>query len=85
MTRQQLNKKPWITSGIIKSMSKRDFYLHKSCSKSDEFQVFYYEIFKCYRNKIVALIVDKEKSTTLLDIFVNIRTTSTKYGKKYFA
>ena len=59
-------------------MSKRDFYLHKSfSSKSNESRVFYYEIFKRYIEIELVLFVDLVKSTTLLVIFVNIRTTFT--------
>ena len=55
LTKKQHNKKPWITSGILKSMQKRDFYLRKYLNcKSDEFRVLYYPSMR-YRNQIVAL------------------------------
>ena len=56
LTKKQRYKKPWITSGILKAMQRRDSYLRKSLNcKSEESRVFYYACFKRYRNQIVAL------------------------------
>ena len=56
LTKKQRSKKPWITSGLIKSMSKRDFYFRKFLqSKTEESRISYHNLFKCYRNQIVNL------------------------------
>ena len=61
LSKKQRSKKPWITSGILKSMSKRDFFLRKSLSsKSKNNKAFYYSCFKRYRNKIVSLCRQSE-------------------------
>ncbi|MEM6831004.1 MAG: reverse transcriptase family protein [Bacteroidota bacterium] len=56
LSKRQLVKKPWITSGILKSMSKRDTYFRRFLrSKSEESKVFNHSLFRQYRNQIVAL------------------------------
>ena len=56
LSKKQRSKKPWITSGILNSMSKRDFYLRKSLSsKSKDTKIFYHSCFKRYRNQIVSI------------------------------
>ena len=48
--------KPWITPGIIKSISKRDFYFRKFIkSKHPDMKSGFHENFKLYRNLIVTL------------------------------
>ena len=55
-TKKQSSKKPWITSGIIKSMSKRDFFFRKFVNaKTAESRDSYHSQFKFYRNQIVTL------------------------------
>jgi len=49
--------KPWITSGILKSISKRDFLFHKfSKAKDPVIKTQLHKSFKSYRNLIVSLI-----------------------------
>ena len=56
LTKKQLNKKPWITSGIVKSISRRDFFLRKFVNaKTIDSRNFYHGQFKRYRNQIVTL------------------------------
>ena len=58
LTKRQLNfkLKPWITPGIIKSISKRDTFYHKFIkAKSPETKARFSTLFKSYRNRIVEL------------------------------
>ena len=56
LTKKQSLKKPWITSGILKSMSKRDLYFRKFLrSKNEVSRAFYHDTFKRYRNQVVNL------------------------------
>jgi hypothetical protein len=59
MTHKQLKlrrQKPWITPGILKSISKRDLYFRKFARSKSEFSKnFYHDYFKRYRNLIVSL------------------------------
>lgn len=49
-------KKPWITPGILKSISKRDFFFRKFLkAKNPIFKSNFHKTFKCYRNMIVTL------------------------------
>jgi len=57
-TKKQIKtqRKPWITSAIIKSMSKRDFFFRKFINaKCPTFKTYYHNSFKNYRNLIVSL------------------------------
>jgi len=59
MTKRELKtrSKPWITQGIIKSISKRNFFFRKfSSTKDPNLKSHYHRIFKTYRNSIVSLI-----------------------------
>ena len=48
--------KPWITSGIIKSICKRDFYFRKFLqAKNPEIKTQFHVQYKSYRNLIVTL------------------------------
>ena len=48
--------KPWITQGICKSMSKRDFYLRKFIKAKDPVRKSnFHNSFKSYHNSIVSL------------------------------
>lgn len=54
LTKRQSLKKPWITSGILKSMSRRDLYFRKFLrSKSEVSRAFYYNTFKRNRNQVL--------------------------------
>jgi len=58
LTKRQLKtrRKPWITSAILKSMSKRDFYFRKFVKAKDEsVKIHFHTLFKRYRNVIVKL------------------------------
>ena len=56
LTKKQSRKKPWITSGIVKSMSKRDFFYRKFLqSKTEASRTFYQNLFKRHRNHIVRI------------------------------
>ena len=56
LTKKQSQQKPWITSGIVKSMSKRDFFYRKFLqSKTEDTRNFYHNLFKRHRNLIVCL------------------------------
>ena len=58
LTKRQIKtkSKPWITSGIIKSMSKRDFFLRKFIQAKDPTsKTNFHNSFKTYRNLIVTL------------------------------
>ena len=58
LTKRQLKtqQKPWITSAILKSISKRDFYFRKfSKAKDPMVKSEWHELFKRYRNTIVTL------------------------------
>ena len=58
LTKRQIKTKlkPWITPGILKSISKRDFYHRKFIkAKKPEDKAKYYASFKSYRNSIVTL------------------------------
>ena len=49
-------QKPWITTGILKSISKRDFYFRKFLkAKSDSCKSKFHNLFKLYRNQIISL------------------------------
>ena len=59
VTKRQLktHTKPWITPGIVKSISKHDFFFRKSVKAKDpSLKSFYLHQFKSYRNLIVSLI-----------------------------
>ena len=58
LTKRQIKTKtkPWITPGIVKSMSKRDFFLHKFIKAKDPTsKANFHNSFKSYRNLIVTL------------------------------
>ena len=58
LTKRQIKTKtkPWITPGIIKSMSKRDFFYRKFIKAKDPTsKVNFHNSFKSYRNLIVTL------------------------------
>jgi len=57
LTRRQLkSQKPWITSGLLKSMAKRDLYFRKFLrAKSQNSKSIFHNLFKQYRNQIVSL------------------------------
>lgn len=58
LTNRQIKtkQKPWITSAIVKSISKRDHYFHKFIkAKNPHAKSEFHEIFKRYRNMIVTL------------------------------
>ena len=66
---KNFNKKPWITSEILKQMQIRDFYLRKYLNcKSVESRNFYFSICKRYRNLVVGLC-RQSKTKYLLDYF----------------
>jgi hypothetical protein len=49
-------QKPWITTGILKSITKRDFFFRKfTRSNSPDAKSFFHNQFKRYRNMIVSL------------------------------
>ena len=69
LTKKQRNKKPWITSEILKQMQIRDFYLRKYLNcKSEESRNFYFSIFKRYRNLVVGLC-RRSKAKYFVDYF----------------
>ena len=54
--------KPWITTGIVKAISKRDFFFRKFVQeKNPEIEAQFHTLFKTYRNSIVTLCM-KSKS-----------------------
>ena len=58
LTKRQIKTKmkPWITNGILKSISKRDFYHRKFIkAKNPVSKAQFYSSFKSYRNLIVTL------------------------------
>ena len=58
LTKRQIKTKmkPWITNGILNSISKRDFYLRKFIkAKTPESKAKFHTSFKTYRNMIVTL------------------------------
>ena len=56
LTKKQFSRKPWITSGILKSMSKRDLYFRKFLRSTNEIsKTSFHDLFKRYRNQIVSL------------------------------
>ena len=58
LTKRQIKSKtkPWITHGIRKSISKRDFYLRKFIKAKDPIlKSNFHDSFKSYRNAIVTL------------------------------
>ena len=55
LTKKQRNKKPWITSEILKQMQIRDSYLRKYLNCKSESRNFYFSSFKRYRNLVVGL------------------------------
>ena len=56
LTKKQFSRKPWITSGILKSMSKRDLYFRKFLRSTNEIsKTSFQDLFKRYRNQIVSL------------------------------
>ena len=78
LTKKQRNKKPWITSKILKKMQIRDFYLRKHLNcKSIESRHFYFSIFKRYRNLVVGLC-RQSKTKYFLDYF---HQNAKKHGK----
>ena len=58
LTKRQIKtkSKPWITPGILKSITKRDFYLRKFIkTKNPIIKANFHKLFKSYRNMIVSL------------------------------
>ena len=58
LTKRQIKTKtkPWITAGILKAISKRDFYLRKFIKAKDPITKSNFHVtFKSYRNMIVTL------------------------------
>ena len=83
LTKKQLRTKqrPWITSAIIKSMSKRDFFFRKFLnSKCPTTKTYYHNNFKRYRNLIVTLC-RRSSSIITLNTLTFTRAISKKYGK----
>ena len=67
-----LQRKPWITHGILNSMKIRDkIYKEYACEKDETKKRELCTLYKEYRNKIVALLRTNKKST-LLSILKNI-------------
>jgi len=67
--------KPWITSGILKSVSKRDFLFRKFANTKDPaIKSQFHKSFKSYRNLIVSLI-RKSKSNHYSNYF-NIHSSN---------
>ena len=59
ITKKQMNRslKPWVTKGIIKSMSRRDNFLKKYINcKCPELKSNYHLKYKRYRNSITNLL-----------------------------
>ena len=58
-----LQNKPWITSGILKSMKKRDIFHKDSATEKDPIKKAQLcTIFKAYRNLIVTLLRKSKKA-----------------------
>ena len=65
LTKRQLKtrQKPWITSAIVKSISKRDFYFRKfSKASNTKTKTEFHHLFKRYRNMIVTLCRQSKKN-----------------------
>lgn len=76
LTKRQIKtqQKPWITSAIIKSMSKRDFYFRKfTKAKDPDSKSEFRQLFKRYRNMIVSLCRQSKTNhyTNYFNLFSN--------------
>ena len=61
--------KPWITTGIVKAISKRDFFFSKFVQeKNPEIKAQFHTLFKTYQNSIVTLC-RKSKSNYFTNYF----------------
>ena len=77
ITKKQLKRqsKPWVTKGILKSMSKRDIFLKKSINaKGADRKSDLYKKYKSYRNSIVNLL-KLSKKLHYQDFFINFNNT----------
>ena len=78
LTKKQIKtrQKPWITPGIVRSMSKRDHYFRKfTKSKNVDNKTYFHNLFKTYRNMIVTLC---RQSISILNFY-------SQYFRQYFS
>ena len=77
----ELQQKPWITQGILKSMNKRDsIYKEFAIETDDAKKLQLGKLYKEYRNKIVFILCKSKKNITLT-FSRNTILTSKKPGK----
>jgi hypothetical protein len=78
LTKRQIKRrfqKPWITTGILKSITKRDFFFRKFArTKSPDLKSFFHNQFKRYRNMIVSLC--RRSKTNHFTSYFNIHSNN---------